>query len=83
MGLLAAGQSEGFLFVPVVVLLLLCVGVVFIGFWIWMLVDCIKNEPDQGNDKVVWVIVIALLGWLGALIYLFARRPTRIRQFGK
>lgn len=67
----------------VIILLVLCAAVVFIGFWVWMLVDCIKNEPDQGNDKVVWVIVIALLGWIGALVYLLARRPTRMRQFGR
>jgi len=48
-------------------------------FWIWMLIDCITEESDQGNDKVTWVIVIALLGWIGALIYLLARRPTRVR----
>ncbi len=52
-------------------------------FWIWMLIDCITEESDQGNDKVTWVIVIALLGWIGALIYLLARRPTRVRQFGR
>ena len=29
-----------------------------IAFWIWMLVDCISNEPTEGNDKMTWVIVI-------------------------
>lgn len=51
-------------------------------FWIWMLVDCATKEPSQGNDKVVWLLVIVLLHGLGALIYFFARRPQRIRQFG-
>ncbi len=51
-------------------------------FWIWMLVDCVTKEPSQGNDKVVWILVIVLLHGLGALIYFFARRPQRIRQFG-
>lgn len=67
----------------VIILVMLLGGLVVTAFWIWMLVDCIQKEPSEGNDKVVWVIVIALAGWIGALIYLLARRPTRIRQYGK
>lgn len=52
-------------------------------FWIWALVDCIKNEPSTGNDKIVWVLVIVLVGVLGALIYVLARRPSRIAQTGR
>ncbi|MFK7911623.1 MAG: PLDc N-terminal domain-containing protein [Akkermansiaceae bacterium] len=66
-----------------IIIAVLGVALLSIVFWIWMLVDCISKEPEQGNDKVVWVIVIALLGALGALIYLFARRPVRIQQFGR
>ena len=54
-----------------------------IAFWIWMLVDCATNEPSEGNDKVIWILVIVLTGWIGALIYLLARRPQRISKFGK
>ena len=43
------------------------------GVWIWMLVDCIQHEPN----KVPWLLVIILLGGLGALVYLFARRMRR------
>ena len=52
-------------------------------FWIWALVDCIKNEPSQGNDKIIWVLVILLLQWIGALVYVVVRRPQRIRELGK
>jgi hypothetical protein len=60
-------------------LLLAIAGVVF---WAWMLVDCATNEPSQGNDKVVWILVIIFTNWIGALIYYFVRRPQRIAQFG-
>ena len=52
-------------------------------FWIWALVDCISNEPAEGNDKLIWALVILLLHGIGALIYFFVRRPERIRRFGK
>lgn len=53
-----------------------------LAFWIWMLIDCAINEPSEGNDKVVWMLVIILTNWVGALIYFFVRRPTRIRIVG-
>jgi hypothetical protein len=43
-------------------------------FWIWMLVDCIKNTRLGETEKVVWVLVIIFLHALGALIYLLAGR---------
>jgi hypothetical protein len=52
------------------------------AFWIWMIIDCAINEPSQENDKVVWMLVIILTNWIGALIYFFVRRPARIRLFG-
>ena len=68
-----------------VFLVVIVISVVFIGFWVWMLIDCIKNEPDNTgtNEKIIWVVVIALTGWVGGLIYLFARRPKRKQLYGK
>ncbi len=38
-----------------------------IGFWVWMLVDCLRNEPSEGNDKIAWLLVIVFTLWLGWL----------------
>ena len=43
-------------------------------FWLMMLVDCLKNAPSHGNDKPTWVLVIILLGPLGALLYAVIQR---------
>ena len=51
--------------------------------WIWALLDCITKEPDTGNSKLVWVIVIAVTGIVGAGLYLVVRRPQRRVQFGR
>jgi hypothetical protein len=51
-------------------------------FWIWMLVDCAMKEPSQGNDKIVWVLVILFTHVIGAALYFFIRRPKRIAQTG-
>ena len=61
----------------------LLVGAGAMVLWIWMLIDCITKEPSHGNEKIVWILVIALTHWLGALLYLLIRRPERIRQYGQ
>lgn len=52
--------------------------VVLFAFWIWMLVDCLMNPRVQGTEKIVWVLVIIFLNWLGALIYFFVGRGKRL-----
>lgn len=58
-------------------------GLLVLGFWVWALVDCLTKEPSAGNEKIIWVLVILLLSWVGALIYLVVRRPQRIKEVGK
>jgi hypothetical protein len=50
-------------------------GILAQGFWIWMLIDCILNDPD----KFVWLWVILLLNFPGALIYFIARKPVSMK----
>ena len=77
-------MDQSLTLIPLLFMLLFgCLGLVGLVFWIWMLVDCVSKEPSEGNDKIIWVLIIVLLSWLGALIYLFVRRPQRIKQFGK
>jgi len=43
-------------------------------FWILMLVDIIrKDEKDfaNENDKLMWIVIVALTSWVGAGIYYF------------
>ena len=51
--------------------------------WIWMLIECATKEPDTGNEKVTWILIIVLTQAIGALIYYFVRRPVRIRETGR
>ena len=58
-------------------------GILLFAFWIWMLVDCITKEPSQGNDKIIWILVIIFTHFIGAFLYLLIRRPERIREHGQ
>ena len=66
-----------------ILLIFFVIGIGGTGLWIWMIVDCASKEPSEGNGKVVWTLIIVLTHWVGALIYLLARRPKRIQMYGK
>ena len=59
------------------------IGILGTIFWVWMIIDCATHEPASGQDKLVWILIIVLTHVLGASIYFFARRPTRIRTTGQ
>ena len=58
-------------------LFFLALGLLVFAFWIWMLIDAISNNGLSGTEKIVWVLVIIFLHFLGALIYFFAGRSNR------
>jgi hypothetical protein len=43
-------------------------------FWVWMLIDAIKNPRLDGNKRIIWVLVIIFLPCIGSLIYYFVGR---------
>ena len=60
------------------VFLMFCLlGLLLFAFWLWMLIDAIKNPRLQSTERIVWVLVIVFLHFLGALIYLLAGRSGR------
>ena len=49
-------------------------GLLLLIFWIVALVDCIKSSNP---NKIVWIIVIILLPFLGTILYfIFGRSPA-------
>jgi hypothetical protein len=56
----------------------MCVGVLFglaaLAFWIWALVDAIQNPRLDSNERLIWILVIVLTTWIGAIIYFIVGR---------
>lgn len=75
-----AGAAMGVMILP---LLFLILGVGGTVLWIWMIIDCATKERSEGNDKLVWILIIVLTHWIGALIYLLVRRPRRIHSIDR
>ena len=63
------------LFLPLILLFALPIALAMFAFWVWMLVHAAQNKGLGDGEKVAWVLIIALLHFLGALIYFFVGRP--------
>ena len=79
-GLFGLGMGFIALLVPLVAVTIVVLGTIL---WIWMIIDCAMNEPSEGNDKIIWILIIVLAHGLGALIYFLARRPQRMARYGR
>ena len=50
----------------------------FLVLWVWSLVDAVRVPDDsafRAGSKVIWVIVIAVTGLIGSIVYLVVGRP--------
>jgi len=51
------------------------IGIAGFVFWLWMLIHAISNKSLEGAEKVVWVLVIIFLPFIGSILYFFIGRP--------
>jgi len=70
-----AGSAAGGIFGLLFCCFFSLIGIGLFAFWIWMIVDCAQRQFPGENDKLVWILIIVLTSWIGALIYFFIGRP--------
>ncbi len=58
-------------------LFLLPFALLAVGFWLWMIVDCVRH--GIGDSLVTWLLLLLLVGAVGAPLYFFLRRLPRQR----
>ncbi len=47
-------------------------------FWILMIVDVAKRDFKNENDKILWILIVILASWIGALVYYFViKKPDK------
>ncbi|NNJ28176.1 hypothetical protein [Alienimonas chondri] len=65
------------------VLLVLAGIVLLVGAWGWVLGDVLRHEPNDGWEKLMWVYIVLLTWPWGGALYVFIRRPERLREYGE
>jgi len=66
------------LFTGLGLLFAILVGLVICFMWVIALVDILRSE-FQGNDKVVWALVVIFFPFLGSILYFIVGRSRKIR----
>lgn len=51
-------------------------GIFALIFWLWMIIDVIRNKKE---DKVMWLVLIILFNLSGAIIYYFAQKRKMVK----
>ncbi|MEK6811238.1 MAG: PLDc N-terminal domain-containing protein [Nanoarchaeota archaeon] len=62
---------------------MMLVAVVIIILWIWMIIDCAKRHFKNDTEKIVWIVVIVLGQWVGALVYFIVIRSLNPHGLAK
>lgn len=55
-------------------------GCFYTVLWLWALINVIKSDFSNESNKIIWLLVIILLPFPGALLYLFIGRDQRVRR---
>ena len=55
-------------------------GLILLVSWLWVLLDCLKNERPGSPNQVIWGLLIVFTFVIGAALYAFLRRPERKRH---
>ncbi len=58
-------------------LFFMVIGIAFFAFWVWMLIDAIKNEKD---NLALWLILMFVFGPLVSVIYYFVVKRKRNKK---
>lgn len=38
--------------------------------FLWALIDVLRRQFQNPNDKILWIVLIVFIGWLGPILYL-------------
>lgn len=70
-----------FTFFFMILLIILPVAFIFgsLVLWIIALIDVTKRDFKHDNDKTTWLLIVLLLGGIGAVVYYFTvmRNPAK------
>lgn len=52
----------------------------YLGFWIYALIDMIRSDFKDPNQKLIWALLLLLIPFFGTFIYLSMSRRTKVRN---
>ena len=59
--------------------LALLLGLASIIYWIVAIIDVVRSKFQDETTKIIWLLIVILLGFLGAIIYRIFGRSGRVQ----
>jgi hypothetical protein len=53
-----------------------------LSLWIITLADILRNNFNGVNDKLIWVLIVLLVPFIGMMLYFFIGRKSKITSAG-
>jgi beta-lactamase regulating signal transducer with metallopeptidase domain len=50
---------------------------IFLVLWVWALIDILKSDFKDNINKIIWLLVVFVLNFLGVLPYYFIGRGQK------
>ena len=55
------------------------IGILFLSLFLYCLIDILNNK-FKDNEKVVWVVLVVLLPFIGSVLYLLIGRNHKLNK---
>ena len=62
----------------VIILFVMAFVLAFVIFWIYTIVEIAKSKFSDESIKIIWLLIVILLGFIGSIIYWIFGRSNRI-----
>lgn len=53
------------------------------ALWLWAIIDLLTSEFENSVNKVVWLIAVAFIPFLGAVLYLLIGRRQKVKTLAR
>jgi hypothetical protein len=73
-----SGAAAGGVFFLIMMVVITLISVASLGLTIYALIDILKVPDDshfQTGNKLIWILVVVLIGCIGPIIYLAVGKP--------
>ena len=64
---------------PAEVIFLLLFAVVPFALWLWAIIDLLRGNFTNNTTKLIWLVVVAFIPFLGAILYLLIGKRQKVR----
>ncbi|MGC8501559.1 PLD nuclease N-terminal domain-containing protein [Desulfurella sp.] len=51
-----------------------------VALWIFALIDILKSDFKDGLTKVIWLVLVIVLPFLGSILYFFIGRNQKLKN---